>query len=91
MYEIRIGNIGNFNGHSAQNLSATQVGQDCRVNPVVRGGTTHVRTCPGQVVTSFIFDDLQVKKLMIYFDFSKERTCHFAYLKLEDDHVKLCI
>ena len=25
-----------------------EVGQDCRIEPVTRGGTTHARTCPGE-------------------------------------------
>ena len=52
---------------------------------MVRGDTTHVRTCPGQVVTYFTYDDLQVMKWIIYIDFTKERTCQAAYIKLDDD------
>jgi len=35
-------------GNGLAGLMIWEVGQDCRVNPVVRGDTTHVRTCPGQ-------------------------------------------
>jgi len=35
-------------GNGLAGIMVWEVGQDCRVNPVVRGETVHVRTCPGQ-------------------------------------------
>ena len=58
MYEIRIGNIGNFNGHSAQNLIGNPGGARLQGEPSGQGG---YNTCedlprPGYYLSIFVGD-----------------------------------
>ena len=61
----------------SSHMYKNQVGQDCRVNPVVRGDTTHVRTCPGQVAIS------PYLTINVFF-WQEIRTLIIKYIVIED-------
>jgi len=59
-------------GNGLAGLMIWEVGQDCRVNPVVRGDTTHARTCPGQGEEKSLLHSLTSARLKLLGDAQKK-------------------